>query len=203
MVVKLSRRVEACLRVPLETYLNGSGARVYSLVASVPFAPIDVDVGRLARGEWNAAVDRFRFWFFPREEGKADPPSCYLMLRKFDTNDQVLLYEHVVADLEGVGGKEHRYYFTVGIMCNDDVRARTALSMMLDIPPSFHRRGEARLVEHRWRSDPNAVMRFTANVHSSLAGSNLEPSGEFYNLKFEPPPGVMDHLKRNMGTWWD
>jgi len=74
------------------------------------------------------------------------------------------------------------------------------LNSMLDIPPSFHRRNEVKLIERKWRSDPEAVMRFLANVHSSLA--QLEPSGKVYTLKFEPPPGMMGRLTKNLGAWW-
>jgi hypothetical protein len=188
------------LRVPLETYLQGTGARVYSLVVRVPFSPIDIDLGHLARGEWNALTDRFRVWYLPREDNVAGHPLCYVMVRKFDPKDGVLLYGHFVVNTEAKGDGKSEWNFTVGIMSNDEIRARAALNSMLDIPPSFHRRNEVRLVERRWRSDPEAVMRFLANVHSTLA--QLEPSGKVYTLKFEPPPGMMGQLTKNLGAWW-
>lgn len=188
------------LRVPLETYLQGTGAKVYSLVVGVPFSPLDIDLGHLARGEWNALTDRFRIWYLPSEEGNEGQPMCYVMVRKFDPQDGVLLYGHMVVNTEGKEGSGDQRSFTVGIMSNDEVRARSMLNSMLEIPPSFHRRSEVRLIERRWRSDPEAVMRFLANIHSTMA--QLAPSGKVYTLKFEPPPGMMGELKHNLGTWW-
>jgi len=46
------------------------------------------------------------------------------------------------------------------------------------------------------------VMRFLANVHSALANLAPDPSGKVYTLKFEPPPGVMRQLSKNLGAWW-
>jgi hypothetical protein len=171
---------------------------VYSFVASVPFSPLDIDLGRLARGEWNALTDRFRLWYLPSEDGEGDA-SCYVMLRKFDPAEGVLLYGHIVVNL-GAKAREEASNFTVGIMSNDDIKARSALNAMLEIPPSFHRRSEVRLIERKWRSDSEAVMRFLANIHSAMA--QLSPGGKMYTLKFEPPPGMMGELKRNLGTWW-
>ena len=189
-------------RVPLEAYLSGEGAKVFSLVVSVPFSPLDIDLGRLARGEWNALADRFRVWYIPKE-GEADGgPLCYVMVRNFDPRDGVLLYGHIVVNTNGSPTKEDRQSFTVGIMSNDEVRARFMLNSMLGIPPSFHRRSEVRLVERRWRSDPEAVMRFLANVHSALGQQDPEPGGKVYALGFEPPPDLMKELARTMGAWW-
>ncbi len=190
------------MRVPLESYLSVNGAKVYSLVVEVPFSPLDIDLGHLARGEWNALTDRFRVWFLPTEEAGDSQPTCYVMIRKFDPQDGVLLYGHVVVNMGGRQGAGNPPSFTVGIMGNDEVRARYMLNSMLDIPPSFHRRNEVRLVERRWRSDSNAVMRFLANVHSVMALLAPDPSGKVYTLKFEPPPGIMGELKRGMGAWW-
>ena len=191
------------MRVPLETYLTMNGAKVYSLVAGVPFSPLDINLGHLARGEWNPLTDRFRVWYLPRE-GEADSqPVCYVMIRKFDPQDGVLLYGHVVVNIEQRVRAEDPRSFTVGIMSNDEVRARSMLNSMLDIPPSFHRRSEVRLIERRWRSDPEAVMRFLANIHSAMTRQVQNPGEKVYTLKFEPPPGMMGELKRNLGTWWD
>ena len=190
------------LRVPLAAYLSMSDAKVYSLVVEVPFSPLDIDLGHLARGEWNSLSDRFRIWFLPRDDGGEGRPTCYVMIRKFDPEGGVLLYGHVVIDVDATPGAKNPRSFTVGIMSNDDVRARFMLNSMLDIPPSFHRRSEVRLVERRWRSDPDAVMRFLANVHSAMAQLAPDPSGKVYTLKFEPPPGVMGELRRGMGSWW-
>jgi hypothetical protein len=188
------------LRVPLETYLRGTGTKVYSLVVGVPFSPLDIDIGHLARGEWNALTDRFRVWYLPKEGESDSRPVCYVMVRKFDPRDGVLLYAHVVVNIRAEAVEEAKWNFTVGIMSNDDVRARSMLNSMLEIPPSFHRRNEVRLVERRWRNDPEAVMRFLANIHSSMA--QMTPSEKVYALKFEPLPGMMGELKRNLGTWW-
>ena len=187
------------MRVPLESYLHGGG-KVYSLVVGVPFSPLDVDLGHLARGEWNPLTDRFRIWYLPGEGGGGGQPVCYVMVRKFDPQDGVLLYGHVVVNTRGKEEDGEERSFAVGIMSNDEVRARSMLNSMLDIPPSFHRRSEVRLIERRWRADPDAVMRFLANIHSALA--QLQPSGKVYTLKFEPPPGMMEELKRNLGAWW-
>lgn len=188
------------MRVPLDAYLRGPGAKVYSLVVSVPFSPLDLDLGHLARGEWNALTDRFRIWYFPKEDGSAGEPACYVMVRKFDPTSGVLLYGHIVINIEESESKEKAWNFTVGIMSNDEVRARSTLNSMLEIPPSFHRRSEVRLLERRWRSDPEAIMRFLANVHSVLA--QPAPGGKVYTLRFEPPPGMMGELRRNLGAWW-
>jgi hypothetical protein len=159
-----------------------------------------MDLGRLARGEWNALTDRFRLWYLPAQDGADGGATCYVMLRKFDPADGVLLYGHVVVNLNAKQKDANAWNFTVGMMSNDDIRARSALNSMLEIPPSFHRRSEVRLIERKWRSDSEAVMRFLANIHSAMA--QLSPSGKVYTLKFEPPPGMMGELKRNLGVWW-
>lgn len=188
-------------RVPLESYLRGPGSKVYSLVVSVPFSPLDIDLGYLARGQWNALTDRFRIWYLPDEDGNSGQPVCYVMVRKFDPEDGVIVYCHLVVNMESKVVENDRWSFTVGIMSNDEVRARVMLNSVLDIPPSFHRRSELRLIEKRWRSDPEAVMRFLANVHSAMAQSAPD-SGKVYTLKFEPPPWLMGEMKRNLGAWW-
>jgi hypothetical protein len=191
------------LRVPLERYTSTKDAKVYSLVATIPFSPLDIDLGHLARGEWNALTDRFRVWFLPRESGESGSrPVYYLMIRKFDSQDGVLLYGHVVVHVDEAPNVENPRSFTVGIMCNDEVRARSMLNSMLEIPPSFHRRSEVRLIEHRWRNDPSALMRFLANIHSAMVQRALNLSGKAYTLKLEPPPSMMEELKRTMGAWW-
>lgn len=188
------------LRIPLQAYLQGTGAKVYSLVVGVPFSPLDIDLGRLARGEWNPLTDRFRVWYLPTEEGEEGHPVCYVMVRKFDPGDGVLLYGHMMVNIEGKDDPSKQWGFTVGLMSNDEVKARSMLNSMLDIPPSFHRRSEVRLIERKWRDDPDALMRFLANIHSTMA--QLAPSGRVYSLKFEPPAGMMGEMKRNLGTWW-
>jgi len=169
-------------------------------VVDAPFSPLDIDLGHLARGEWNALTDRFRIWYLPRGDEPEERPVCYVMVRKFDSQDGILLYGHMVVNMEVKNGDERPKSFTVGILCNDEVRARSMLNSMLDIPPSFHRRSEVRLVEGRWRNDPEALIRFQANIHSTLA--RLEPSRRGCVLKVEPPPGMMRELKRNLGSWW-
>jgi len=179
-----------------------NGSKVYSLVAEIPFSPLDIDLGHLARGEWNSLTDRFRLWYLPKEGDEGGHPVCYLMIRKFDVHEGVLVYGHVVVNIQVAGGAETEKSFTLGILSNDEVRARSMLSSTLDIPPSFHSRSEVRLVERRWRSDPEAVMRFLANVHSAMARRNPDPGGRVYTLKLDPPPGMMEELKRSMGAWW-
>ena len=186
----------------MEAYHSMKGAKVHSFVVAVPFAPLDIDLGHLARGEWNALTDRFRVWILPKEDRSDSQPICYVMIRKFDPQEGVLLYGHVVINTGEKVNAENPWSFTVGIMSNDDVRSRFMLNSILDIPPSFHRRSEIRIIERRWRSDPDAVMRFLANVHSAMAQIAPNPSGRVYALKFEPPPGMMGELTRGMGAWW-
>jgi hypothetical protein len=186
------------VRVPLRAFFSGVRPRVYSIVARVPYAPIDIDLGRLARGEWNALTDRFRLWYLP-----GDGPTgrtCYVMVRKLDWRNEVMTYAHLLVNLEFEIGGGDASMFTAGVMSNDDVRARSTLNAILDIPPSFHRRSELMLVEHRWRNDPNAVCRFTANVHSALAHS--AKVGSAYAIKFELPPGGTESFRKDMGAWW-
>lgn len=199
--VKSTETLEAMMRVPLEAYLRGPGAKVYSLVVGVPFSPLDIDLGHLARGEWNALTDRFRVWHLPSEDAKG-PPVCYVMVRKFYPKDDVIVYGHMLVNTYHKAREENGRSFTVGIMSNDEVRARVMLNSILDIPPSFHRRGDLRLIEKKWRGDPNAVMRFLANVQSVIARSIPNPSGKMYTLKFEPPPGLMEELTHNLSAWW-
>ncbi len=170
------------------------------MVVGVPFSPLDIDLGHLARGEWNMLTDRFRIWYLPEEDGGEGKASCYVMVRKYDPQDGVLLYGHMVVNLEGQDGPGMERSFTVGIMSNDEVRARSMLNSMLEIPPAFHRRSEVRLIERKWRNDSDAVMRFLANIHSTMA--QMSPSGKVYTLRFDPPPGMIGEFKRNLGAWW-
>jgi hypothetical protein len=191
------------LRFPLSAYGPGGG-RVYSLVAQVSFTPLDVDMGRLARGEWDALTDRFRLWFIPRIEGRDDKPMFHLSVRKFDKDAGVLSFMHVVPNLGGTLREgESEQHFTVGILCNDDVRARAVLGSMLDMPPAFRRRNEIALVEKRWRTDPQAVMFFLANVHSAMSGSGS--SGRTISLHAEGKPSLdmLAAMKETMGSWWE
>ncbi len=173
---------------------------MFSLVVGVPFSPLDIDIGHLARGEWNTMADRFRIWYIPGEKGDSGP-TCYVMVRKFDPRDGVLVCGHLVVNL-GEKRAEGGCSFTVGVLCNDDVRARTMLNSLLDIPPSFHRRSEMDVIERRWRNDPKAVMRYLANVHSSLMNSAPDPVGKVRLVRFDPPPGLLGELKRGMSAWW-
>ncbi len=124
-------------------------------------------------------------------------------MRKFDREADVLVFMHVVPRLEAAlkEGSEQEH-FTVGVLCNDDVRARVALGALLDIPPAFHRRREVKLVERRWRSDPRAVMFFLANVHTATSASE---NGRMVSVQVGGRPGldVMAALKEGMGGWWD
>lgn len=176
---------------------------MYSLVASIPFTPIDVDIGRLSRGEWDAMTDRFRLWFIPRIEGRDDEPVLHFSVRKLDRESGVLFFMHVVPRLTSVlKGDDPSTHFDVGILCNDDVRARAALGALLDIPPAFHRRSEVTLIERRWRSDPRAAMFFLANVHSAVSANR---SGKMYTLRIEGKPSLeaLAAMKEGMGSWWD
>jgi hypothetical protein len=151
------------LRMLLEGYLRGETmTKVYSLVAAVPFSPVDVDLNILARGEWDAVKDRMRIWFLPRTDGPNDKPSCYVMIRKFDQRQAVLVCVHIVMNLD-VGEEGDQPLFTIGILSNDDIRARAVLGVFLGVPPIFHRRSEITLIEGKWRDDPGAVMRYAAN----------------------------------------
>ncbi len=190
------------MRVSLETYLQGGRANVYSLVATVPFSPIDLDLGLLARGEWDAVKDRFRIWFLPRIDGQNDTSLCYITVRKLDPEQEVLVYAHIVINLEVKAANANQPNFTVGILSNDDIRARSMLSVILGIPPAFHRRSEVRLVERKWRTDPETVMRFTANVLSAVT-AKLEPGGEVYRVKAHLPPDLLAKVKHNLDTWWE
>lgn len=190
------------MRVDLESYLGGEISRVYSLVASLPFSPVDVDLNLLARGEWDSSKDRLRVWFLPRREGQNDKTSCYVMIRKFDQQQAILVCAHVVMNL-GVGPMgEGQPFFTLGILSNDDIRARAMLGVFLGVPPMFHKRSEVKLIENKWRSDPSTVMRYMANVHSVLAAS-VNPEGKVYGLKFELAPDLLASLKPNLDIWWD
>lgn len=189
------------MRLPLEGYLRGDTRKVFSLVATLPFSPVDVDLNVLARGQWDSLKDRMRIWFLPGAEGQNDKTSCYVMIRKFDPEQAVLVCMHVVMNLE-TGGKDNRPFFTVGILSNDDIRARAVLGIFLDVPPIFHKRSEVTLVEGKWRDDPGAVMRYAANTYSVLT-ANADPGGRVYSLKFEPPADFMASLKPNLDSWWD
>jgi hypothetical protein len=172
--------------------------KVYSLVAAVQFSPVDIDLNLLARGEWDATSDRMRVWFLPKTEGQSDKLSCYVMIRKFDRKQEALVCVHVVPNLGAGAGDD---FFTVGILSNDDSRARAVLGIFLGVPPIFHERTEISLVEDRWRTEPDPVMRFAANVHSVLA-SRSTSKGKFHELKLEPPADLMASLKPNLDTWW-
>lgn len=189
------------MRIPLSSYPR-PGVRVYSLVASLPFTPVDLDLGRIARGEWNPLVDRFRFWFIPRIEGKNDKTRCSITVRKFDQDSETLVFMHIVPNLgTTIGRKTSQPEFDVGVLCNDNIRARSALGAILDNPPAFHRRREVKLIERRWRDDPSAVMRFFANVQSL---KSLDPGATPSSVKVDGPPSMdaLALLKEGMKGWW-
>jgi hypothetical protein len=189
------------LRVPLESYLGRELPSVYSLVAAVPFSPVDVDLNVLARGEWDALTDRFRVWFLPKVEGQNDKSSCYVMIRKFDQQQAVLVCVHIVANLEAGEGRDVQRYFTLGILSNDDIRARAILGIFLGVPPIFHRRSEITLIERKWRTDPATAARFAANVYSTVSAKTGH-GGEMYTLKLQPASDVLANLKP-LDAWWD
>ena len=189
------------MRVPISFYPR-PGAKVYSLVASLPFTPVDLDLGRMARGEWNPLVDRFRFWFIPGIDGKNDKTLCSVTVRKFDADSETLVFMHIVPNFGATIGREIRQpEFDVGILCNDDIRARSVLGATLDNPPAFHRRRELRLIERRWRDDPSAVMRFFANVQSL---ASLDPGAAPESVKVDEPSTAeaLAILKEGMEGWW-
>jgi len=171
------------------------------LVASVPFSPVDVDLNLLARGEWDASKDRLRVWFLPATEEQNDKPSGYVMIRKFDEGQGILVCVHIVMNLGSGSAKDGQPYFTIGILSNDDIRARAVLGIFLGVPPIFHKRSEITLIEGKWRTDLATVMRFTANVHSAIASQG--GPGEVYRLKFEPPADILASLKPGLDNWWD
>jgi len=189
------------LRVPLESYLGRELPSVYSLVAAVPFSPVDVDLNVLARGEWDALTDRFRVWFLPKAEGQNDKSSCYVMIRKFHQQQAVLVCVHIVANLEADEGRDGQRYFTLGILSNDDIRARAILGIFLGVPPIFHRRSEITLIERKWRVDPATVARFAANVHSTVNAKTVA-GGEVYRLRLEPASDLLANLKP-LDAWWN
>jgi hypothetical protein len=189
------------LRVPLESYLGRELPSVYSLVAAVPFSPVDVDLNVLARGEWDALTDRFRVWFLPKAEGQNDKSSCYVMIRKFDQQQAVLVCVHIVANLEAGEGRDVQRYFTLGILSNDDIRARAILGIFLGVPPIFHRRSEITLIERKWRTDPATAARFAANVYSTVS-AKAGHGGEVHRLTFEPASDLLANLKP-LDAWWD
>ena len=192
------------MKVPLESYPN-PGSKVFSLVARVPFTPVDLDVGRLARGEWNALSDRFRVWFIPKIDGRDDRPLCNLTLRKLDPDGGVLLFMHITVNLDATYGESKHSrpeHFVVGILCNDDVRARTALGCILDGPPSFHKRRELRLVESRWRRDPHVLMYYLANIHSALSATSDGPRATL-RVREEASDEILAVMKKGMTGWWN
>jgi len=189
------------LRVQLESYLGPEMPSVYSLVAAVPFSPVDVDLNVLARGEWDSFTDRFRVWFLPKSEGQNDKTSCYVMMRKFDQQQAVLVCVHIVANLEPGEGEDAERYFTLGILSNDDIRARAVLGIFVGVPPIFHKRSEITLVERKWRADPATVARFAANVYATVS-AKAGRGGEMHRLTVGPAPDLLATLKP-LDVWWD
>jgi hypothetical protein len=188
------------LRVSLDDYFLGAATKVYSLVASVPFSPVDIDLNILARGEWDSLKDRVRVWFIPSGP-ENEKPSCYVMIRKLDPQQDVLVCVHIVMNL-GVSADDGQPYFTVGILSNDDVRARATLGVFVGVPPIFHKRSEVRLKEAKWRTDSDTVMRFAANAYSA-ATAGIGPGGEVYRARVEVPPGFLADIGPGVDTWWE
>jgi len=186
------------MRVALERYFGKEMSRVYSLVANVPFSPVDIDVAGLARGEWDALSDRFRVWFLPKGMAQNDKASCYVMIRKFDRQQGILTCAHIVMNLEDAG-RDDCPCFSIGILSNDDIRARAMLGVFLGIPPVFHKRSEIELVEGKWKADPATVAQYTANVHSAFAAQS---GGKTYELKFDLPADFLKKLGP-LDSWWN
>lgn len=188
------------MRVPLERYLDGTAARVHSYVVAVPFSPIDLDLGRLARGEWNASSDRFRLWHMPGDGRSGLPQLCYVIVRKLDSRAGVMTFLHIVVNLDVQEGDDRGQSFTIGVLSNDDARSRAALGAVIGVPPAFHMRSELRVIERRWRTDASAVLRFAANAQSAVSKPGSGETG--FNIRLELEPGIVDELRRNMGAWW-
>ncbi|QQG48352.1 MAG: hypothetical protein HY247_06280 [archaeon] len=189
------------MRVSLSSY-PGPDSKVFSLVAKVPFTPVDIDVGRLARGEWDALRDRFRVWFIPQIEGRNDKPLCNFTVRKLDKETGVLIFMHLTLNLDAViGNGRDDENFVIGILCNDDVRARTTLGCILDNPPAYHKRREIALVESRWRRDPPTLMYYLANVHSVQSASLPGPRASL-SVSGEASDKMLAIMKDGMGGWW-
>lgn len=123
------------------------------------------------------------------------------MVRKFDQPEEALAVAHIVVNLSET--ERARSSFTIGIMSNDDAMARNMLNTTLGIPPVFHRRDELKMVEDRWRTDPDAVFRFVANLHSVTANhEGSETGGAVYELKFDLAPEAKSEFARGLGGWW-
>jgi hypothetical protein len=69
------------------------------------------------------------------------------MIRKLDQRQGVLVYVHIVMNLGTGEGKEGQPYFTIGVLSDDDIRARAVLGVFLGVPPIFHKRSEITLIE--------------------------------------------------------
>jgi hypothetical protein len=124
------------------------------------------------------------------------------MIRKFDPEQDILVYVHVVVDLATKIGEDNQSFFMLGILSNDDIRARSTLAAIFDIPPVFHRRSEVRLVEKRWRNDAGALLtRFSANVYSVLAASR-KTGDKLFTRNVTPSPHIFGKIKENVGKWW-
>lgn len=121
------------------------------------------------------------------------------MIRKLDQQQGILFCVHVVMNL-GAFPKDGQPCFTIGILSDDDVRARVVLGVFLVVPPIFHKRSEVTLKESKWRTDPGSAMRYLANVHSAMAAQKC--SGEAYRLKFEPSVNVVASRKPGLDSWW-
>jgi hypothetical protein len=196
------------VKIPLRTYLQAGGgeggpAKVYSLVAAIPFSPIDMELNLLAKGGWDALCDRFRIWYLPRVEGNDDDkPICYVMVRKFDKQQEVLACAHIVMNLEASATEgEPESNFTVGILSNDEAGAGSILEVMLGVPPIFHTLSEITLIENRWRTDPESVMRFAANVYAATSG--MGSAGEISYLNLRLPSDFLAKIKPGLDVWWD
>lgn len=185
------------MRVPLERYLEGTAGKVFSLVAWVPFTPIDIDLAGLSRGEWNPLCDRFRIWYIPKVDGQSDKPTSYVILRKLDPDQGVLIFARISTDLEAVEGEgKPPASFTVAVLSNDEVKARSVIGAMLGVPPAYHRRSEVTMLERKWRADPETLAYFLANVQGAV--SNLVPGGKVYKLRFEAPPDFMAMMRSGL-----
>ncbi len=190
------------MKVPLESYLEGRALKVYSLVAEIPFSPVDLDLNLLAKGHWDPSQDRFRLWHLP-SEAQADK-CCYVTMRKVDRKQGILVYVHIVVNLEPrreSGGFESN--FTVGVLSNEEARAASVLESILEVPPVFHTLSEVKLVESKWRADGASVAQYSANVVSALAHRAPEKEDQVTKLDLEIPPEVFAQIRPGMGSWWE
>ncbi len=183
---------------PLSAYQSGGG-KVYSLVARVPFTPVDLDIGRLARVKWDALTDRFRLWFIPKIEGRDDKPLCHFTLRKFDCEADVLVFMHVVPKLKALFRDDSEQdHFLAGVLSNDEVRARSSAGHPSGVSPKVRSEvGRAQVEDGPPGCD-------VLSGERSL-GHYGKPEGNLVSVGVGSRPGInlLAAMKEGMGEWWE